>query len=146
VEQPAVAAAPLAGGVWRQRSSHRGPMQNSTQHQGCYPSRGCGRGLCVPRFVADEWLGQCSGDAAMVGQFIDTTLTFTPNGPQGDPAKWWRAQWDVKHRVPLASTKGSRTIAAGNRLQAQLDAGAEIDPYGTKALAREEAKRLEAAK
>jgi hypothetical protein len=137
------ASAPLDGGVWRQGSRSRGLMHSPIQHAKCYPSRGCNRGLCIPRFVADEWLGQCAGDAALVGQFIDATLQATPEGPQGDPVKFWRAQWDVKHRTPMASTKGARTVAAGNRLQAALDAGAKPDPFGLNDY-HEEQRQLEA--
>jgi len=98
--------APLApargdGGVWRQRGRSSGLLQSPIAHAPCYPSDGCGRGLCVPRFVSAEWLGQCSGDAKYLDDFIASTLKFTPVGPQGDPAKWWRAQWDAKHRAPL---------------------------------------------
>lgn len=135
--------APLEGGVWRQRSTRDGLLQNPIDHRQCYISPGCDRGLCVPRFVSKEWLGQCEGDAQYIGKFIASTLRFTPVGPQGDPAKWWRAKWDEKHRTPIGTTKGSRTVAAGRRVDELIDSGAELDPFGTKADAREAAKQLE---
>jgi len=111
-------------------------MQGPIAHAKCYPSEGCSRGLCVAPFVASEWAGQCGGDTTAVDRFIAETLRATPEGPQGDPVKFWRARWDVRHRAPVATTKGSRTVAAGKRLQSALDSGAELDPFGTKALAR----------
>lgn len=151
VESASSLAADLAGGersdggVWRKRSRTPGLMPGPIAHERCYPSAGCGRGLCVPRFISAEWLGQCEGDATYADQFIANTLRFTPAGPQGDPVKWWRAKWDEKHRAPTpVSTKSSRTLAAGVSLDEKLAAGAEIDPFGTKAHARQLADKASA--
>lgn len=88
----------ISGGMWRQRSRSPGLLQGPIAHAKCYASEGCGRGLCVPGFLGAEWLGQCSGDTSQVDAFIAGVLKFTPAGPQGDPVKWWRAQWDAKFR------------------------------------------------
>lgn len=62
------------------------------------------------------------------------------------PASWLRGErWkDEPYHAPAGSiyysnTKGARTIAAGKRVQAALDAGAELDPFGTKEIARQRA-------
>lgn len=124
---------------WREPGPrHSTNVQPRRAHAGCYQSAAaCAKGLCIPLFLGQQWEFQAAnlpGDEsgpAYVAAFIAGVLKFTPSVPQGDPLPWWRQQWDVKHRVPVASTKGARTIAAGNRLQEKLDAGATLDPFGT---------------
>ena len=105
-------------------------------HGKCYPSTACARGLCIPRFLGQQWRDQ-SDDAVQVQAFIEAALQ-TVTGPVGDdPLTWWREQWRQAHGSSVATTKGLRTVAAGKRLQAALDAGAELDPFGTKAIEQE---------
>ena len=104
-------------------------------HGKCYPSTACSRGLCVPRFLGQQWRDQ--SDAVKVQVFIEAALQ-TVTGPVGDdPLTWWREQWRQAHGSSVATTKGLRTMAAGKRLQAALDSGAELDPFGTKAIEQE---------
>lgn len=77
-----------------------------------------------------EWQCQQPGWLEQGGKFVPY------------PASWLRGErWeDEPFRAPLyapsANTKAGRTMAAGIRIQAALDAGAELDPFGTKLLAR----------
>lgn len=104
-------------------------------HGKCYPSTACARGLCIPRFLGQQWRDQ--SDVVKVQVFIEAALK-TVTGPVGDdPLTWWREQWRQAHGSSVATTKGLRTVAAGKRLQAALDAGAELDPFGTKAIEQE---------
>jgi len=104
-------------------------------HGKCYPSTACARGLCIPRFLGQQWRDQ--SDVVKVQAFIEAALK-TVTGPVGDdPLVWWREQWRQAHGSSVATTKGLRTVAAGKRLQAALDAGAELDPFGTKAIEQE---------
>lgn len=54
-------------------------------------------------------------------------------------------KYDNRQGAMIPMTKGARTMAAGARLQAALDAGAELDPFGTKAHARKLAELAEKA-
>jgi hypothetical protein len=39
---------------------------------------------------------------------VDAVIAESPDGPLGDPVKFWRAAWDAKFRVKTAHG-GSRT-------------------------------------
>lgn len=117
-------------------------MRRHGQHRRCYEARG----LCITPWVWEELCGRIGGDPATapkrVAAWADAEVASTGTQPIGDPPDtWWRkrfAQWQGVEAMP-ASTKGTRTMAAGARVQSALDAGAEIDPFGTKRIARERA-------
>jgi len=107
------------------------------------------RGLCVPQQQFDEFLGRLGGREhvpkllAWLGSVIDT---LGPTVPGENVFKFWGARFEQwQGSTAPQNTKGARTVAAGNRLQAALDAGAEIDPFGTKAHARKLAELTQKA-
>jgi uncharacterized protein YdaU (DUF1376 family) len=107
------------------------------------------RGLCVPQQQFDEFVGRLGGREHMpkllawLGSVIDT---LGPTVPGENVFKFWGARFEQwQGSTAPQNTKGARTVAAGNRLQAALDAGAEIDPFGTKAHARKLAELTQKA-
>ncbi len=77
-------------------------------HLKCYQTDACARGLCVPAYAAQRWLGQISKDEPLQGDayvqaFVKTVLATTPEGPIGDdPLDFWRNHWATKHGVTTA--------------------------------------------
>ena len=87
-------------------------LSSPLAHAKCYPSGACARGLCVPRFLGDQWVAQVSGDTRRVDAFVEAQLAAV-TGPVGDdPLAWWRAAWRRQHGGTTAPqgrpTQGSR--------------------------------------
>lgn len=100
--------------VWRQREKAT-PLV--TAHRTCRSeaAAACGRGVCVPAFLVEQWITQ-SGEAGAdaVRAFVASVLAALPDGPIGDdPLKLWRAAWATRHgtRAP-SQTRAGRTVAA----------------------------------
>lgn len=99
------------------------------------------RGLCLPASLYAELLGRLGGPArekdliAWLGATIDELTTV----PGETVWVFWRSRFEAWQGSTAPTTKGARTMAAGRRIQALLDSGAELDPFGTKADARERA-------
>ena len=99
------------------------------------------RGLCLPASLYAELLGRLGGPArekdliAWLGATIDELTTV----PGETVWVFWRSRFEAWQGSTAPTTKGARTMAAGRRIQALLDSGAELDPLGTKADARERA-------
>jgi len=97
------------------------------------------RGLCLPQSLYAELLARLGGHEHLE-RFRDW-LGATVDGlgdtvPGEDVWRFWRSRFEAWQGSTAPTTKGSRTVAAGKRLQSALDSGAELDPFGTKALAR----------
>lgn len=102
------------------------------------------RGLCLTAGLYAELLNRLGRHRqdefrAWLGATIDG---LGDNVPGENIFTFWRSRFEAWQGNTAPSTKGARTIAAGNRVSAKLAAGAEIDPFGTKADAREAAKQL----
>lgn len=100
------------------------------------------RGLCLPAFLYAELLGRIGRSRQ---DELRTWLASVIDGlgetvPGEDTLQFWRSRFEAWQGNTSPTTKGARTVAAGRRLDAQLAAGAEIDPFGTKADARALAK------
>jgi hypothetical protein len=109
----------------------------------------CERGLCLPQSLYDEFIGRLGGPehAQVLRNWLGLTIAALAGKPIGDEDVWkfWRSRFQIwQGSTTPANTKGARTVAAGNRLQAALDNGAEIDPFGTKAHARMLAEKASA--
>jgi hypothetical protein len=107
------------------------------QHGRCYESRG----MCITLWVWNELMGRLGGEESTrrdrLKTWADDQIAKLGTEPIGDkPDDWWRKQFSLTHGVLAVTprTKGERTMAAGEKLQAALDAGAELDPFGTKAI------------
>lgn len=97
-------------------------------HGRCVPcaAEACGRGICVPGFLAQGWLQQFEdrdeGERHISG-FVASELARLPDGPVGDdPLHFWRAAWQAVHGTQArstASTKASRAVAAARRVMGQ---------------------------
>jgi hypothetical protein len=113
------------------------------QHARCYEARG----LCITPWVWDELLGRLGGDEATrrprLKAWADAKVQATGTAPIGDrPDDWWRKQFARDHGVeamPAPASRGAQSMASAERLAEQLANGAELDPFGTKALARSRA-------
>lgn len=106
------------------------------------------RGLCLPAFLYAELLGRIGRPRqdelrTWLGGVIDGLGDTVPGE---DTIEFWRSRFQAWQGSTAPTTKGARTVAAGRRLDAQLAAGAEIDPFGTKAIARSREARLLAAR
>lgn len=57
------------------------------------------RGLCVPQFLHDEFIGKANGDAAHVAAFYAAELASLPPDamPGDDPIAFWRNAWRRRH-------------------------------------------------
>lgn len=103
------------------------------------------RGLCLPASLYAELLGRLGGPErerdliAWLGATIDALDATVPG-----ETVWvfWRSRFEAWQGSTAPTTKGARTMAAGARLQTALDAGAELDPFGTKRIAREKQARI----
>jgi len=107
------------------------------------------RGLCLPQSLYDELLGRLGGveHTPTLLKWLGQTVSGLAGKPIGDSDIWrfWRARFEQwQGTTTPQNTKGARTVAAGNRLQTALDDGAEIDPFGTKAHARQLAEKATA--
>jgi hypothetical protein len=80
--------------------------------------------VCLKAFLAAEWRSQLGGDDSAIGPFVDATMADAPDGPLGDPVKFWRAAWDARFRTPRAASGGSRT---GDTMAAARSVLAEIE-------------------
>jgi hypothetical protein len=97
----------------------------------------------VPQQQFDEFLGRLGGREhlptllAWLGGVIDN---LGPTVPGENVFKFWAARFEQwQGSTAPQNTKGARTVAAGQRLQTAINGGAELDPFGTKALARQQA-------
>jgi hypothetical protein len=92
-------------------------------HRRCVPGTwdACHRGLCVPPFLASQWLQQLGHGLqaeAELKALIQDTLAPLGDGPIGDdPVAFWKAAWQVRHGKVAPSTaprfdKGSRALDA----------------------------------
>lgn len=120
-------------------------------HASCYDVPvACARGLCVPGFLGRQWEAQLkagqsdtfAAGSALCGRLSAIAEAWPAGQGVGDLLPWWRDQWEARYPSASPKTKGNRTVAAGQRLQAALDAGAELDPFGTLADERDRQKRL----
>lgn len=113
--------------VWNTGGRSRGL---SGGHLGCYRSAACGRGICVPGWLGEEWQQQFGGDLhaadAEISQVITAALAVLPPvGPIGDvPKDFWRAVWKAAHgsHAPQSGssyTKGNLTLDAARRFVQQ---------------------------
>jgi len=64
------------------------------------------RGLCVPGFLHDEFVGKANGDESYVRRFYDAALSMLPpDAVVGDDSLvFWRAAWKKAH--PSQDGKG----------------------------------------
>jgi hypothetical protein len=92
-------------------------------HTRCVPGTwdACHRGICVPPFLASQWLQQLGHGAeaeAELKALVQDTLGPLGDGPIGDdPVAFWKAAWQVRHGKLAPSTsprfdKGSRALDA----------------------------------
>jgi hypothetical protein len=88
----------------------------------------CKRGICVPKKLYREWLGQFGdrdGAVSQISAFIDATLASIRHGPIGDkPWEFWRSAWEFMHeskalRKPKLSPKNQQNIDALNSFMAK---------------------------
>ena len=76
------------------------PGRHQTKCHGFGTLPSCARGLCIPAFLGQEWVDQVgSAGVEYVAQFVADVVHGTPDGPVGDPLKFWRSAWDAKHRA-----------------------------------------------
>jgi hypothetical protein len=107
--------------VWGNRGRSASLLAGPLAHGKCYQSAACERGLCIPRFLGDQWQRQCNGDMAQVQAFVTAALVGV-SGPVGDdPLAWWREQWKAKHGSVARS--GNRPTA--DDIRAANDANLE---------------------
>ena len=107
--------------VWGNRGRSASLLAGPLAHGKCYQSAACERGLCIPRFLGDQWQRQCNGDMAQVQAFVTAALVGV-SGPVGDdPLAWWREQWKAKHGSVARS--GNRPTA--DDIRASNDAALE---------------------
>lgn len=101
------------------------------------------RGLCLPDELYAELLGRFGRHReaefrSWLGRVIDGLGDTVPGEKVWD---FWRSRFEAWQGSTAPNTKGMRTLAAGKRLDDALASGAELDPFGTKQLAREREAR-----
>jgi len=79
----------------------------------------CARGLCVPKFLAEQWRTQAQGAGADPDVEVRATIADgLANAPPfvGKPLEFWKGVWEKRHPTPIAAapstTKTGRTMAA----------------------------------
>lgn len=166
-DTPAGASEVLPGQLLRSGSLGSSPTLITSREQRKHGEHlhpgACTVGACVlPGLHADftNALSVSEGfgpDGRTLRQFYDDEVAAirTSKKPVGDTWAHWRSAFGrwvgvAPRAVPPPSTKASRTMAAGDSLQAKLDAGAVLDPFGTKRIRAERAaheqRLIEAAK
>lgn len=93
--------------VWSNQPRSHGGLVKS--HRACHSSAAvaCGRGVCVPAFLVDQWLQQT--DDVYVRNFVGSVIDKLAPGPVGDdPLPFWRAQWQAVHGSAARPARFSR--------------------------------------
>ena len=112
---------PRWGTGGRPRGLVDGPAPRHGAHAWCSLPR---EGLCVPRFLHDEFLGKSGKpDTELKAWYAATLQRFAGVAIGDDGLRFWRnefAAWVGTVTVSPADTREGRTIAAGNRLLAEI--------------------------
>lgn len=99
-----------------------------SDHRRCLPAavEACGRGLCVPAFLASSWVQQLrhsGGDPDAEIRTLVVENLANAHGPIGDPVAFWRGAWESRYGTPQrpkpGTSKVSRSLAAGRELIAE---------------------------
>lgn len=114
-----------ANGSWlpARRGARGGPLMAGGSYLTHQKHGACNdRGLCVPQFLHDEFIGKANGDAVHVADFYAAELAALPLDavPGDDPIAFWRNAWRRRH--------GSTQQKAGlvDKLKASDDAAKAI--------------------
>lgn len=103
--------APVSADPPAWRANGRSDSLVKPPHVACFDMpAACARGVCLPRFLGEQWRAQLGGDRvsadAEIRAFVDRVLAKT-SGPVGaDPLKFWRAQWEAAHGGVSAARPG----------------------------------------
>lgn len=120
--------------VWGHGNRHRGSGLVGN-HTRCFDvAAACGRGLCIPAFLGQQWLQQLELDTSVdarptIQRFAEGVIAALPPGPIGDePLKFWRAAWSNRHgsQAPATSARphgrGARIASAFDEAHAAIEA------------------------
>jgi hypothetical protein len=101
-------------------------------HRRCLPAAAaaCARGLCVPAFLASQWLAQLRGAGEVdpegsIRAFVAEELARLSGVIGDDPLRLWRAAWQARHGTqaraapPILSGRGDASRDAMARTLAR---------------------------